>query len=63
LPDAGNGLPLEAGSGCLLDALLRTGLPPASFKAAAKSWLPGRVVADAAAAGVSGWTASLTGCA
>lgn len=46
-----------------MDALLRTGLPPASFKAAAKSWLPGRVVADAAAAGVSGWTASLTGCA
>lgn len=61
LPGAGNGLPLEAGPWCLLAALLRAGLPPASLKAAAKSWPAARIFADAAEAGASGWTASLKG--
>jgi hypothetical protein len=63
LPGAGNELPLTFEPGCLLAAFLRTGLAPASLKAAAKSWLPGPALADAAEAGVSGWTASLEGCA
>jgi hypothetical protein len=63
LPGAGNELPPALEPCCLLAAFLRTGLSPASLKAAAKSWLPGRVLADAAEAGASGWTASLEGCA
>lgn len=47
----------------MLAALLRAGLPPASFKAAAKSWLPTRVLADEAEADASGWAASIKGCA
>jgi hypothetical protein len=49
---------------------LRAGLPPASLKAAAKSWLPARELADvpadappeaAAGDGASGWIASFNG--
>lgn len=47
----------------MLVALLRAGLPPASLKAAAKSCPPARGVVEAAEAGASGWTGSLTGCA
>ena len=63
LPGAGNELPPTLEPCCLLAAFLRTGLPPASLRAAAKSWPPGRVLADAAEAGESGWAASLEGCA
>ena len=61
LPGAGNELPLAAGLCCLLAALLRAGLAPASLKAAAKSWLPRRELVDAAGVGASGWTTSLGG--
>ena len=63
LPGAGNELPPALEPCCLLAAFLRTGLSPASLRAVAKSWLPGRLLADAAEAGASGWTASLEGCA
>jgi hypothetical protein len=65
LPGVGKALPLEVVSCCLLTALLRAGLPPASLNALAKSWLPARRVADAAEAesDALGWTASLKGCA
>jgi hypothetical protein len=54
LPVAGNELPPALEPCCLLAAFLRTGLSPASLRAAAKSWLPGRVLGDAAEAGASG---------
>jgi hypothetical protein len=63
LPGGGNALPLEAVSCCLLTALLRAGLPPASLKALAKFWLPALEVPDAAEADALGWTASFDGCA
>src|SRR5258708_28209472 len=51
LPGTGNPLPLKFASCCLLTALLRAGLPPASRRAPAKSWLAPRDGGDSADAG------------
>jgi len=58
LPGTGNALPLEEAFCSLLTALLRTGLPPASRRAPAKSWLATRAGGDAADAGVLSCAAS-----